>query len=143
MASRHLSRSLILQTLFECDMQGTLSAVAARDVLARNSIDPSHADADRSFAESLLAGIFAKKDELDAVIAKAAPQWPIDKIAPIDRNILRIGLFELLFSDYSAVPPKVALNEAIELAKSYGGETSSKFINGVLGTVYRDTSAIQ
>lgn len=71
-------------------------------------------------------------------MVKAAPEWPLDKIAPVDRNVLRIGLYELLFGDKSAVPPKVAVNEAIELAKSFGGETSGKFVNGVLGTVYRD-----
>jgi transcription antitermination protein NusB len=138
MASRHLSRSLALQTLFECDMNGALSASNIEKVLKRNAAEPVHKDADQVFSENLLKGVLAKLDEIDQVIVKAAPQWPLDKIAPIDRNVLRIGLYELLFSDRTAVPPKVALNEAIELAKSYGGDTSGKFVNGVLGTVYRN-----
>jgi len=137
MASRHLSRSVVLQTLFECDMQGSLDT-RAPDVLERNLKEFSHGDVDVPFAKSLLKNVLAKKDDVDAVLVKAAPEWPLEKIAPIDRNVLRIGLYELLFGDKSAVPPKVALNEAIELAKSFGGETSGKFANGVLGTVYRD-----
>lgn len=138
MASRHLSRSAVLQALFECDIKDSLSPDNARAALLRDLADAFGKDADRGFAESLLAGILEKKEELDAIIVKAAPQWPIEKVAPIDRNVLRIGLYELLFSDRKEVPPKVALNEAIELAKSYGGDSSGKFINGVLGTVYRD-----
>lgn len=137
MASRHLSRSIVLQTLFECDMQGTFSEPALTAVLERNLKDAGHGDADAPFAESLLENVFAKKDEVDAVMVKAAPEWPLDKIAPIDRNVLRIGLYELLFGDKSEVPPKVALNEAIELGKSFGGDSSGKFVNGVLGAVYR------
>lgn len=137
MASRHLSRSVVLQTLFECDMQNALSR--APEILERNF--DSAKDADKPFAESLLANIIAKKDELDAVMVKAAPEWPLEKIAPVDRNVLRVGLFELLFGDPKEVPPRVALNEAIELAKSFGGDTSGKFVNGVLGTVYREMDA--
>ena len=118
-------------------MQGTLGTRTS-DVLQRDLAEFSHGDVDESFAKSLLANVLAKKDEVDAVMVKAAPEWPLDKIAPVDRNVLRIGLYELLFGDKSAVPPKVAVNEAIELAKSFGGETSGKFVNGVLGTVYRD-----
>jgi len=138
MASRHLSRSAVLQALFECEMTGVLSLEHAERVLKRNSESAEYADTDRVFAESLLRGILGKQNEIDAIIVKAAPQWPLEKIAPIDRNVLRVGLFELLFGDHVAVPPKVALNEAIELAKSFGGDSSGKFINGVLGTVYRD-----
>lgn len=137
MASRHLSRSHVLQTLFECDSQGVFNADTAHAILERNLKDFAEGDADVAFAESLLAGIVAKKPEIDEVMGTSAPQWPLDKIAPIDRNILRIGLYELLFGDKSAVPPKVALNEAIELAKSFGSDSSGKFINGVLGAVYR------
>ncbi len=138
MASRHLSRSLVLQTLFECDMHGTYNQGEADAIMKRNLSDFSFGDTDEAFASSLLSGILSKRDEVDAVIVKAAPQWPLDKIAPIDRNILRIGLFELLFGDRETAPPKVVLNEAIELAKSYGGDSSGKFINGVLGSVYKD-----
>lgn len=138
MSSRHISRSVVLQTLFESDMQHALSSEKAGDVLKRNFEEFSGSATDRDFAETLLAGVLGKHQELDAVIEKAAPQWPLAKIAPIDRNVLRIGLYELLYGDHTAVPPKVALNEAIELAKSYGGDSSGKFINGVLGAVYRD-----
>src|SRR3989344_267795 len=87
---------------------------------------------------NLLKLVLEKKKNLDFLIEKAAPDWPIDKISVVDRNILRIGLAELLFADRKEVPPKVAINEAIELAKIFGGETSGKFINGVLGAVYKE-----
>jgi N utilization substance protein B len=138
MASRHLSRALVLQTLFECDLTSALNTAATKVVLKRNSAEFDLGASDLAFAEALLAGVLAKQTEIDAVIMKAAPQWPLDKIAPIDRNVLRIGLYELLFGDRTAVPPKVALNEAIEIGKSFGGEQSGKFVNGVLGAVYRD-----
>jgi 8-oxo-dGTP pyrophosphatase MutT (NUDIX family) len=88
--------------------------------------------------EKLLDGVMAKQPELDLVIEKAAPEWPIDRISPVDRNILRLGLYELLFADRKEVPAKVAINEAIELAKQFGGDNSSRFINGVLGAVYKE-----
>jgi|SRR3989338_1253570 len=139
MSSRHLSRSLVLQTLFECDANDSWAWDHARGILQRNAGDSARASADISFAEELLRGIFEKRSELDAIIVQAAPEWPLERIAPIDRNVLRIGLYELIFGDKTTVPPKVALNEAIELSKSYGGDTSGKFINGVLGSVYRDS----
>ena len=138
MASRHLSRALVLQTLFESDMTSTLTQDGVAQVLKRNAKEFDLGAADLAFAKSLVEGIVAKREEVDAVIQEAAPQWPIAKIAPIDRNVLRIGLYELLFGDRTSVPPKVALNEAIEIAKSFGGEQSGKFVNGVLGSVYRD-----
>lgn len=93
---------------------------------------------DTSFMRSLLLSIVEKRRDIDNIIEKAAPDWPLDKISIIDRNILRIGLYELLFADKSEVPEKVAINEAIELAKTYGGENSGKFVNGVLGSVYKE-----
>ena len=93
---------------------------------------------DLPFMEKLLDGILQKQGELDLVIEKAAPEWPIDRISPVDRNILRLGLYELLFADRSEVPAKVAINEAIELAKQFGGDNSSRFVNGVLGAVYKE-----
>lgn len=93
-------------------------------------------DADEPFMRQLMTAVTAKQKELDAVIEKAAPEWPIDKISIIDRNILRLGLAELLFADRTQVPAKVAINEAIELAKTFGSETSGRFVNGVLGAVY-------
>lgn len=93
-------------------------------------------ESDMPFMKNLLQTAIAKQKELDDVIVRAAPEWPIDKIAAIDRNILRLGLTELLFADRSQVPAKVAINEAIELAKSFGSASSGRFVNGVLGAVY-------
>jgi N utilization substance protein B len=93
---------------------------------------------DSYYTKQLLDVVLAKKSDVDDVIIKAAPEWPLEKIATMDRNILRIGLSELLFTDSLGVPPKVAINEAIELAKEYGSETTSKFVNGVLGSIYKE-----
>lgn len=138
MASRHLSRSLVLQTLFECDTHGQLNYPSALEIMHRDVKDFPLGEADIPFAESLLKNAIGKSSETDAIIVEAAPEWPLERIATVDRNVLRIGLYELLFGDKNEVPPKVAMNEAIELAKSYGGESSGKFVSGVLGTVYRD-----
>jgi N utilization substance protein B len=108
------------------------------EILARDAEEFAPGMKDTSFMNDLLKGILGKLKDIDAIIKKAAPDWPIEKISIIDRNILRLGLFELLFSDREQVPPKVAINEAIELAKSFGGETSGKFVNGVLGAVYKE-----
>jgi N utilization substance protein B len=108
------------------------------EIFARNAEEFAPGMGDFSFMETLLKGVIEKQKDLDLVIEKAAPDWPIDKISVIDRNILRIGLYELLFADRGQVPPKVAINEAIELSKTFGGETSSKFVNGVLGAVYKE-----
>jgi len=93
---------------------------------------------DVSFIWQLIDGIVAHISQIDKIIEKAAPEWPIEQIGIIDRNVLRIGLFELLYGKKDEVPPKVAINEAIELAKNFGGESSGRFVNGVLGTVYRE-----
>ena len=137
MANRHLARSVVLQTLFEWDTTH-VSAKEAEVILARNVAEFGGDDVDSPFMESLLDGVLAKKDDIDMVIEKAAPEWPLERIAPIDRNILRLGLYELLFADRSQVPAKVAINEAIELAKTFGGDSSGRFVNGVLGAVYKE-----
>ena len=137
MANRHLSRSIVLQTLFEWDM-GDFDRRETYEVLKRNVAEFAPNNTDNKFMESLLDGVLAKKTELDLVISKAAPEWPIERISPVDRNILRLGLFELLFGDRAEVPAKVAINEAIELAKQFGGDNSSKFVNGVLGAIYKE-----
>ncbi len=93
---------------------------------------------DRNFVLNLIRGVSSKIKELDEIITVSAPEWPVEKLPMVDRNVLRIGLFELLHADRNEVPPRVAINEAIELAKNYGGINSGKFINGVLGTVYRE-----
>jgi transcription antitermination protein NusB len=141
MSNRHLSRSIVLQTLFEWDMnleEGNANVDSPEKVLDRNIEEFVSDNKDRPFMKRLLDGVIAKQEDLDAVISKAAPEWPIEKIARVDRNILRIGLFELLFSDRNEVPAKVAINEAIELAKNFGGDSSGSFINGVIGGVYKE-----
>lgn len=137
MANRHLSRSIVLQTLFEWDLNSVQKSELS-PVLLRNVEEFAPNNSDMPFMERLLDGILQKQKELDLVIEKAAPEWPIDRISPVDRNILRLGLYELLFADRKEVPAKVAINEAIELAKQFGGDNSSRFVNGVLGAVYKE-----
>jgi N utilization substance protein B len=148
MANRHLSRSLALQSLFEWDMReydapapGGLpdgGALALQKIIARNAAEFAPGIEDDTFTQKLAEGVAAERPKLDNIITKAAPEWPFAQIAIVDRNVLRIGLYELLFSDKKEVPARVAINEAIELAKTFGGETSGKFVNGVLGAVYRE-----
>jgi len=141
MSNRHLSRSIVLQTLFEWDMnveEGNEAVELPESILDRNIEEFAQDNKDKPFMKRLLDGVIAKQNDLDAVISKAAPEWPLEKIARVDRNILRIGLFELLFSDRSEVPAKVAINEAIELAKNFGGDSSGSFVNGVIGGVYKE-----
>jgi N utilization substance protein B len=137
MANRHLSRSIVLQSLFEWDLN-SIEKKDVADVLERNVTEFAPNKADMPFMATLLDGVLQKQSELDLVIEKAAPEWPLDRISPVDRNILRLGLYELLFADRAQVPAKVAINEAIELAKQFGGENSSRFVNGVLGAVYKE-----
>ncbi len=137
MANRHLSRSIVLQTLFEWDLND-VERNEIGSVLDRNVSEFAPNKADAPYMEKLLDGIIGKQSELDQIITKAAPEWPIERISPVDRNILRLGLFELLFADRKEVPAKVAINEAIELAKQFGGDNSSRFVNGVLGAVYKE-----
>lgn len=126
-----------MQSLYEWDFKGRPSEGLA-DVVERNIAEFAAGLEDPGFIRRIVAGVIQHIDQIDAIIMKAAPQWPLDQIAIVDRNVLRIGLFELLYGERSEVPPKVAINEAIELAKSFGGESSGKFVNGVLGTVYRE-----
>ncbi|MEK9157753.1 MAG: transcription antitermination factor NusB [Patescibacteria group bacterium] len=137
MASRHLSRSVAMQSLYEWDFRGSkeedLSAIVDRNIKEfASGID------DPSFISQLVNGVVGHLSQINSIIEKAAPQWPLAQIAVVDRNVLRIGLYELLFGNRDEVPPKVAINEAIELAKSFGGDSSGKFVNGVLGTIYRE-----
>ncbi len=137
MANRHLARSIVMQTLFAFDFnQG--AETDAREALKYNIDEFGPGIEDPEFIESLLVGTLKKRAILDEIIEKAAPEWPVDKINAVDRNVLRLGLYELLFGNYEQVPPKVAINESIELAKSYGGESSGRFVNGVLGAVYKE-----
>jgi len=137
MANRHLSRSIVLQALFEWDVAGKHDEKSA-NIIARDVKEFAPGLADVSFIKELFDGIVAKCTEIDDIMVKAAPDWPLDKISPVDRNVLRVGLYELIFADRDEVPAKVAINEAIELAKTFGGETSGRFVNGVLGAVYKE-----
>jgi len=126
-----------LQSLFEWDFTKKDDSII-ESVIKRNAEEFAPGMSDFSFMKNLGESILKKRSELDLIITKAAPDWPLDKISMVDRNVLRVGLFELLFSDRKEVPAKVAINEAIELAKSFGGENSGKFVNGVLGAVYKE-----
>jgi N utilization substance protein B len=126
-----------MQSLFEWDARGCHKEESAA-IVARNCKEFAPGMGDNTFIDDLFKGILSKQTDLDQIIEKAAPDWPIDKISPVDRNVLRLGLYELLFSDRNEVPAKVAINEAIELAKTFGGETSGRFVNGVLGAVYKE-----
>jgi N utilization substance protein B len=136
MASRQLGRGIVLQSLYEWDFYGCNEDVKA--IVERNLEEFAPGFSDREFVVSLVEGIAEKHEELDKIISVSAPEWPLAQLPIVDRNVLRIGLYELLYSNREEVPPRVAINEAIELAKTYGGQNSGKFINGVLGTVYRE-----
>ncbi len=136
MASRHLSRSIVMQSLYEWDFYGQKSG-ALDAILQRNINDFGPGLEDLNFVRELAHGVTEHLKEIDKIIETAAPEWPIAQIPVIDRNVLRMGLYELLYSNKEEVPPKVAINEAIELAKTFSGPTSGKFVNGVLGTVYK------
>jgi N utilization substance protein B len=135
MATRQLARSVVLQALYEWDFYNKKEDLTA--VLERNLAEFAPGIDEPDFAWRLMKGVVDHMEEIDKIIEKAAPEWPIAQIAIIDRNALRIGLYELLYADSEEVPPKVAINEAIEISKNYGGPNSGKFINGVLGTVYK------
>jgi len=142
MASRHLSRSIAMQSLYEWDFHGK-KPEALEKIVERNIKEFGPGLEDKSFVRQIVKGTVSHLPEIDKIIEKAAPEWPLDQITIIDRNVLRIGLYELLFGNKEEVPPKVAINEAIELAKTFGGESSGKFINGVLGTVYKEINPEQ
>lgn len=135
MSNRHLARTIAMQSLFEWDFRGCPTG-KLMGMLEHNLEAFAPEFNDRTFIEELLEGVEKNLLELNHLIAKYAPQWPLEKITPIDRSILRLGVYELKFS--KDVPPKVAINEAIELAKTFNGESSGKFINGVLGTIFKE-----
>ena len=151
MTSRTLARSLAVQVLYEWDFYHSLynaqelnaieqegRSVAIDDIIRKDIEAVDSSKLDKEFLGKLVHGVESNIQELNEAIEKAAPKWPIAQITLIDRNVLRVGIYELLFSDYSEVPPKVAINEAIEIAKRFGGGPSGKFVNGVLGTIYKE-----
>lgn len=137
-SNRHLGRIVALQTLYEFEFRTQCADVSVdlAEVLSRNLARYETAIDDTDFVDALVRGVLKEQLAIDEKIQPIAPDWPIDQIARIDRNILRIGVYELLHQG-EVVPPKVAINEAVELAKAFGSENSSKFVNGVLGTAYR------
>lgn len=137
MANRHLQRSVAMQALYEWDFSGCKTGTEM-DTVKRNLGEFAPGLEGEHFALRLVEGVAKERATIDKLIEKCAPEWPLDQIASVDRSILRLGIFELLFGDYDEVPPKVAINEAIELAKSFGSDSSPKFVNGVLGTIYRE-----
>lgn len=135
-SNRHLGRIVALQTLYELDFRAVgLKQIPLEKLLKRN-LRPYHAQIDdTAFIERIVQGVAAAADELDTIIGPIAPEWPVDQIARIDKIILRLAIWELQHE--ADTPAKVIINEAVELAKSFGGDSSSKFVNGVLGTAYK------
>ncbi len=140
-ANRHLGRIVALQTLYEEDFRRECAdeAFSLSEVLERNIARYRETIDDKQFIEKLVNGVDERQEAIDDIIRPVAPEWPIEQIARIDRAVLRMGVYELIFA--ADIPPKVAINEAVELAKAFGGDNSSKFINGVLGTVLRNKEA--
>jgi N utilization substance protein B len=137
-SNRHLGRIVALQTLYERDfrLECNDQEFDLPTVLSSNIQRYSETIDDKDFIVNLVNGVVAKQTELDETLQPLAPEWPLSQVARMDRIVLRMGLYELLFE--KDVPPKVAINEAVELAKAFGSENSSKFINGVLGTAYKN-----
>lgn len=137
-SNRHLGRIVALQTLYEYEFRvhADDKSASVDDILHRNLERYEQEIEDTEFVDELVKGVLEHQDDLDNQIRPLAPEWPLEQIARIDRNILRLGLYELLYRG-KQVPPKVAINEAVELAKAFGSDNSSKFINGVLGTAFR------
>ena len=141
MATRHLARSIVLQSLYEWDFSGKGKDLV--QIVQRNMDEFGPGINEPEFVWKMVKGIVEHLSEIDAIISKSAIEWPFEQIAMVDRNVLRIGVYELLYVDHNEVPYKVAINEAIELAKNYGGVNSGKFINGVLGTVYKQLEQVE
>lgn len=132
MSNRHLSRTVAMQTLYEWDFNHRSQKL--NDLVSHNILDYAAGLEDVSFIEKLVRGVTKNLAVIDEKIVQYAPEWPLEKITLIDRNILRVGIYEMLLE--KEVPPKVVINEAIEMAKSFGGSSSGKFVNGVLGAIY-------
>ena len=144
MSSRHIARSIVLQSLYEIDFNSARGRdkkennLGIDEALKRNAEEFGPGVDEHEFINNLAHGVLNHQSQIDDIIVKSAPEWPLNQITIVDRNVLRIGIYELLFGDKQQVPPKVAINEAIELAKGYGGESSGRFVNGVLGTIFRE-----
>ncbi len=138
MSNRHLARTIALQTLYQWDFLG-MDTDKLPEITQFNREEFAPKFDDEGFIDALVDGVVKNQPELDEVIQHFAPDWPIDSITLVDRNILRMGVYELKYAE--AIPAKVAINEAIELAKGFGGQSSGRFVNGVLGAIYKDSLA--
>lgn len=134
MANRHLSRTVAMQALFEWDFNGQTDDLPK--LIENHRSEFAEGKEDDGFSMELAMGVQKNLVAIDEIVTKHAPEWPMDQIPPVDRNVLRLGVYELMF--LKQVPPKVAINEAVEIAKTFGGESSGKFVNGVLGTLYKE-----
>ncbi len=135
MSNRHLARTLAMQSLYQWDFNGKQGKDELMKVLAYNFTEFAPQFDDGGFAKAIVEGVFENFSAIDETIKTFAPEWPIDQITIVDRNILRIGIYELRFNE--EIPAKVAINEAIEMAKTFGGESSGRFVNGVLGAIFK------
>ena len=138
MSNRHLARTIALQTLYQWDFNGQ-SDNGSISMVEHNMGEFAPEFDDGGFSKNLVNGVIKNIKEIDKEITAHAPEWPIEQITIVDRNILRIGIYEMKFD--KEIPSKVAINEAIELAKAFGGESSGKFVNGVLGAIYKEDTA--
>jgi transcription antitermination protein NusB len=138
MSNRHLARTVALQSLYEWDFNEEHKGKLL-DITQKNLTNLAPGLSDQEFVLQLVKGVEANQETIDKTITGYAPEWPLEQITTVDRNVLRIGIFELTLD--TTIPPKVAINEAIELAKSFGGASSGKFVNGVLGSIYKDMVA--
>lgn len=136
--SRRKARFIAFQSLFELDFQGFKKEKLNNNLILSKNVEEFSGSEQRDFISFLFHGVLEKRELIDSMIGKAAPEWPVAQINLIDRNVLRLGIFELVFGNHETVPPKVAINEAIELAKAFGSDSSGRFINGVLGTIFRE-----
>lgn len=143
MSNRHLARTIALQSLYQLDFKCQKEGISFSDDLeysndcieyCQKEFAPSFRD--EGFIANLVTGVLKNNEKIEEYIDQYAPSWPLEKIAIVDRNVLRIGIYELVFNN--DIPPRVAINEAIELSKNFGGESSGRFVNGVLGAIYND-----
>ena len=135
MANRHQSRICVMQSLYELDLR---PKAKLEEILARNIAEKEKSDLDKDYIKKTTLVIIKNNKKIDQLIGDSAPEWPLEQVARVDKNILRVAVQELVLTDSKTkVPPKVAIDEAVEIAKAFGGENSSKFVNGVLGTIYR------
>ncbi|OGY43336.1 MAG: transcription antitermination factor NusB [Candidatus Buchananbacteria bacterium RIFCSPHIGHO2_02_FULL_38_8] len=135
MSNRHLARTIALQTLYQWDFNNK-TASNLNSIIKNNMAEFAPQFDDKGFIENLVNGVVKNQKEIDQLITRFAPEWPLEQITMVDRNVLRIGIYEMKYD--KDIPEKVAINEAIELAKTFGGESSGKFVNGVLGSIYKE-----